>query len=896
MSAATRFCPMLVALALTALLPAGAAASLPAQDTLDALRTAHRSGRYDAVLDALLADGRRGSAEPGGARLLVETLLAVGRYQEALEVAAAAVERHGDGLAYAQGRALLALGRRSEAETAFARAETARGGDALQARLWRAIVEMETGRIDAAMARFDTFIDVYNRRNDLDARDLTAVATACSYLGRRDPQLFHDAVRAYDEAIAADPGDPEPRLRLGELFLDKYDSTEAAGLIAEVLASNPRHARGWLAEARRRQFDGEPQVGEALEKALETDPNLVGAHAMRGRMRLMVEDTDGAVEAAQAALAIDPGDLEALGVLAAAHRVAGDRTAHDRTVARILEVNPQGAQAFVIAAEMAVYNRLYGLAVELARRATELDPGFASGWGVLGINQLRVGAIEKGRESLERAFAGDPFNVWFKNTLDLLDTFPGYATVATEHFDLFIERERAELLSLYMGPLAEQALSSLVERYGYRPPHRIRVEVYSRHADFSVRTVGLAGLGALGVAFGPVVAVDGPAAPGMGEFNWGATLWHEIAHVVTLGATDNRIPRWLTEGLSVFEERRALPGWGDDLDPGFVLAWLQGRLHPVSRINDGFVRPSYPGHVGHSYLQASLVCELIADRYGFEALPAMLDGYRRGLDTPAVFREVLGVAVDGLDDAFIEWFEQRYGRQIEALRPALADAADPDAGGEPVRSPDSVTLETLLERAEANPTDYAAAVRAGRALVDRGDPDMAIPLLERARELFPEHAGPDSAYPALARAYEQTGSIDRAVEVLRAMTARHAGHAAAWRHLALLEERRGRDSEAAEALAQVVWIDPASIELQEKIASLAERSEDWQRAVRARSAVVALAPVDRAAALYRLAVAHEGAGDRAAARRAVLGALEIAPSYPDAQELLLRLRSAREET
>ena len=62
------------------------------------------------------------------------------------------------------------------------------------------------------------------------------------------------------------------------------------------------------------------------------------------------------------------------------------------------------------------------------------------------------------------------------------------------------------------------------------------------------------------------------------------------------------------------------------------------------------------------------------------------------------------------------------------------------------------------------------------------------------------------------------------------------------------------------------------------------------KAVRERAAVVALNPVDRPQALYHLAVAQRDAGDVTAARRTVLRALEDAPHFERAQELLLSLR------
>jgi Tfp pilus assembly protein PilF len=54
-------------------------------------------------------------------------------------------------------------------------------------------------------------------------------------------------------------------------------------------------------------------------------------------------------------------------------------------------------------------------------------------------------------------------------------------------------------------------------------------------------------------------------------------------------------------------------------------------------------------------------------------------------------------------------------------------------------------------------------------------------------------------------------------------------------------------------------------------------------------AVLALNPVDEAEARYQLALAWFQAGDMAAARREVLRALEIAPAFEKAQELLLRI-------
>ena len=69
-------------------------------------------------------------------------------------------------------------------------------------------------------------------------------------------------------------------------------------------------------------------------------------------------------------------------------------------------------------------------------------------------------------------------------------------------------------------------------------------------------------IGALGVCFGRVVTMDSPQRTPPGEFQWEATLWHELGHVITLQMSNQRVPRWLTEGISVYERKARAAGVG----------------------------------------------------------------------------------------------------------------------------------------------------------------------------------------------------------------------------------------------------------------------------------------------------------------------------------------------
>ena len=62
---------------------------------------------------------------------------------------------------------------------------------------------------------------------------------------------------------------------------------------------------------------------------------------------------------------------------------------------------------------------------------------------------------------------------------------------------------------------------------------------------------------------------------------------------------------------------------------------------PSRELNDGFMRPKYPGQVLVSYYQASMVAEYIEMKWGFPAIRKMLGLYKAGKNTEQVFREAL---------------------------------------------------------------------------------------------------------------------------------------------------------------------------------------------------------------------------------------------------------------
>jgi tetratricopeptide (TPR) repeat protein len=610
---------------------------------------------------------------------------------------------------------------------------------------------------------------------------------------------------------------------------------------------------------------------ELVDRALAVNPNYVPARALRARLLLDLEKYPEAVQEAERALAVDSMSAEALAARAAAAWLSGDMAGYRTIVEATQRRLPSNAEVFVLVGEAAARSRMYKTAAEIAGEGVERDTTAWRAYAVRGVNRMRIGQIADARRDLERAFAGDPYDVWTKNTLDLLDVIDRARVVKVGRFEFVLDSLDADLLPVYLAPLAEEAFDSLARRYDYRPEGTVRIELFRTKADFSVRTIGLPGFGALGVAFGDVIAMNSPGARDAGEFNWGAVVWHELAHTFTLGASGHRVPRWLSEGLSVYEEHRARPGWGADVTPSFLAAFAEGRLAPPSSLNDGFMRPKFPGQIILSYYQASLVCEMIAEQFGPDKLSKLVSAYGGGKNTADAVRSVLGIELGELDSRFNSYVREKFDKHFSAIRGAPVSSGD--EGG---RRGLGRLGETLMD--------------AERKL-SSGDTTGAIAALQSAREMFPEYTGPGSPYRTLAQIHMARRAHQDAERELAALVGIAEDDYRAHIELANARVALGDTAGAIEALGEAMYIAPYDVAVHTRLAELAEAARNAQVAVRERQAILALDPVDRAGAEYRLARAHLLAGDRAEARRAVLRALEQAPNYQEAQELLLELRS-----
>jgi cellulose synthase operon protein C len=652
---------------------------------------------------------------------------------------------------------------------------------------------------------------------------------------------------------------PFYKVRWGMLLHERFNDGEAADLFREALAKDPSNAEAYLGMA---TVSAESFSGEAAHyalKAIELDPKLAEAHELLADLALANDDRDMAAAEADKAIALESDALDAIAIHAALELLA-DRSP-DAWLGKMSAVNPHYGEGYARVAHQLELHYRFQDAVTYYRKAIEADPRLWSAHSALGIELMRLGQEKEPYKELELSYENGYRDAATVNSLRLLDSYKNFVTTRDSTTILKLDKNESDLLLPYMQAELHTILATYEKKYRMKLPAPVQVEVYPNHEDFAVRTMGMPGLGALGVTFGEVVAMDSPSARKPGEFNWGSTLWHEMSHVFILTATNFRVPRWFTEGLAVHEEGKRSPEWRSEPTPEVLAAIRDKKLLPVARLDRGFVYPDYPAQVLVSYFQAGSICDFVAEKWGEDKLLDMVHSYAQLKTTPEAIRQNLDRASEEFDKEYFAWVDHKFG----------AEAAHFDAWREKL-----VALVTA-----ASQKQYDTILRDGPAVI----------------AMYPEYVGHASAYELIADAAKAHGKADKESEMLAAYMHHGGQEPDLLKRLAALQEAAGQHAEAAATLERLNYVYPVKDEeLHRHLGDLLYAQKQFPGSIREYNAVIASHPVDKAGAEFKLAQAYLAAGQKDKAQESVLAALETAPGYRPAQKMLLELQEPSPKT
>jgi len=676
---------------------------------------------------------------------------------------------------------------------------------------------------------------------------------------RRANRLFREASRNSTH--------PEIKTSWGYLFLSTHQIEDAVALFREALliGSNYYPARLGLAKALTTSFSGEAR--KELSQILEESPNHPGALLEVARLELENKNTEVARRIIDTAIPFleDYGipPLEAYALHASADLLdAKPSTSWEK---KALAINPRYAEVYSIPARSYIITYRYREAVALYQSAVRINPELAIAQRDLGINLLRVNDVFGARHHLSKAFELDPYDVQTINTLRFLDGLDEMRVTVLDVDDdsgnplgrvlVRLDEEDADALEPYVLDIAERAMRTFSERYDFKLIKPMIIELYHDHDDFGVRTVSTPGIGLLGVTFGYLTAMDSPKARVVGEFHWGSTLWHEIAHVYTLEATNHLLPRWMSEGLSVYEEWNTGPLQDRMLSFDVLSAIRDEELLPIESLDLGFVRPQYQGQVQVSYAQAGLLCDFISDNFGHEALVSLVKSFAKNSPLEDAIQTATGMTPVELDEAFFTFLDLRYG--------------------ELARSLDDYSLVSREAARAIDNQDWAAAETIGADLIQR----------------YPEYIAADSGYDVLDAAYIAQDKVDAMIDNRWAWFERGGHHPDQLKKLAADLRTVSRFEDSVAVMEALNWVMPYSPEEHALLGEHYLQQADSKKALREFNALLAVSETNPAEAYLGRARAAVLDNELATARKEVLYALEASPFYRPAQNLLLDMHT-----
>ncbi len=704
--------------------------------------------------------------------------------------------------------------------------------------------------------------------------DRVALARVALLVGN-DPkqvlEIFLDPVRK------AAPEFRGTYLVSGELALTKSDHALAAKTFAAAAKKFPEDPEMWFGLARAYAPSDTEATIEALEKTLTLNPQHVGARLLLADHAIDAENYEAAEDELTKALKVNPHQPDAHAYRAVLGHLRADAKGEATARAEALKFRAKNPHVPHLIGRKLSQKYRFAEGAALQREALKWDASFLAAKAQLANDLLRLGGHDDEAWKLaEEVQAADPYDVVAYNLVALREAIAHFETLNSEHFLVKMDPKEAAIYGADVLALLERAHDTLTKKYGLQLREKTIVEIFPDQKDFAIRTFGLpGGSGYLGVCFGRVITANSPASRPNSPNSWEAVLWHEFCHVVTLTMTKNKMPRWLSEGISVFEERQARGNWGEQMKPRYRAMILGEDLTPVSQLSAAFLRPKSSAHLGFAYYESSLVVDWLMQRWGIEKMKRLLADLARGVEINAALAAHFA-PIEKLDTEFATHAQE------------LAKQTGPKLDWTPPKRADYASAKGLSEFITKNPDNYTALTEQAKQLLEEKKWAEAKAPLQKLIELYPHQTEAGSAYSLLAHVHRELGEADAEVAMLSKIVELSSDATDAYERLMKIGAQRQDWPMVIANAEHYAAVNPLSRTPHAAEAEAREALGEKPAAITAYRTLLQLGPADPAETHYRLARILHATGDPAA-KREVLLALEDAPRFRAALALLLEI-------
>lgn len=822
--------------------------SQAAGSEIDDVKNFFRTGDYPAAIKVASEQVDKGVWNEWWPRILIETHLATGDYASALKAYERAMDRFSESIR------LRLLG----------------------VRVYR--MNNLPAKANEQLAFLDTMLVRapwrFSNRSDL-------VPVGEFFLARgEDPKSV--LKNCYDMAVkSTNPAEVfEAHLATARMAIEKNDDKVASQALAKALKLDETEPELFYLLGKSWQGTDPAKSSEYFAKSIELNPRYVPSLIHRAESRMSAEDYKTAEAILTEVERINPKLPKLWALRAAIAHLEGRYEAEGEARRKALSPWPLNPEVdSVIGTQLSMHYR-FSESVEYLRRSLKMDPEYTPAKTQLAQDLLRLGQTDQGWEIVENVRTSDPYDVTIYNLKRLKTELETFATLEAPGFIVRMDAREARIYGSDVLQLLSEAREVLTAKYAVQLEEPIFVEIFPKQREFAIRTFGLpGGEGFLGVCFGRLITANSPAALQV-DSNWKSVLWHEYCHVVTLQKTKNKMPRWLSEGISVYEERLRNPTWGQSMDATYREMILGTGLVPVSQLSSAFLQPKTPLHLQFAYFESSLVVEYWIEKYGIAVMRRLLDDLAIGMPAAEALKRAPG-SLELLDKEFRDH--------------AMALAADYGRGVDFEKADPAEKVDAVTWLAE-HPDSYWALMSQCREMIRAKKWDEAIEVAEKLKKLLPQESSNDGVYGMLATIHRGRGNEADERSALMELTERSSDCREALLRLIEIDEKKKDWTSLVKWSEMLQCINPIRSDLQAVRALAYENLDNRDKAAEALAACLELQPTDPANIHFRLARALFATGKTESAKRQVLMALEESPRYKAALELLVKIVEANVPT
>jgi len=715
--------------------------------------------------------------------------------------------------------------------------------------------------------RLVAMVDIGN--GGISASDLVIAGRLALDNGEDAGEVLNDY---FEKAIKKDPMVKAAYLAIAKLAFSKDDMKTAGDALQKANQQFPNDLDILLGLVQVFESSNKAYSDSLLNKINEINPRHFLTLKYRLHRALKNEDHKKINELVNKIEKINTKDFQFLSLKACYALLNHNKSEADSLRSKALKIYKNNPEVDSFIGDFLSYKGRFKEANFFLNQALKIEKNHQKSRINLCLNLLRIGKMEEGFDLAEKISDEDSYNVTAYNLSELKDVFFNLTIIKNEHFSIRMPVNDAKIYGKDVEDFLLDAREKLADKYGFVIKEHVHVDFYSDSNDFAIRNFSYPlEIGALGVCFGNVITMKTVEAQREAH-NWHEVLWHEYVHVLTLAMSAKNIPRWLTEGISVYEEWQGPVGWGHRMSLSFRSRILAGEIIPIREFNASF----YSKDVHFAYYQSGLLVRYLVESKGFEKLKNFIEELSGGEKVLDLFEKYYGTVRD-VDVAFAKYAKEK----------AAALAKDVDFTKFP-KGFKTNELEMLDAFLVEHPHHYQALGLKAKLLSDK--PEVTENIYLAMIQLYPEDVDTrDNPYEHLAAFYRQQKKQDKEKNILH-QYCRYSAHK--WRSLKRLVELsvQAKDWDAAKGYAlRSLSVNPLQSSIYKTLASYYKKNNNTKKAVRYCEKALYCKDVTDKAGLHFMIAELLKEEDEDKAKQHILFCLEEAPRYREAYKLLLEL-------